>query len=199
MLRVDQEIIADMVQQGDRVLDLGCGDGALLLHLQRTKQIRGYGLDLGVHDITKCLQNGVNVIEQNLDDGLLEFETNAFDTVIMAETLQATRRPDKLLAEMLRIGKTCIVTLPNFGHWRCRLQLLGSGLMPVFGHLPHQWYETPNIHLCTFRDFERLCLRCNFAILERRVVGLDYREDVLSSWLPNLFGAFGLYRLRKVT
>lgn len=197
MLRADQEIIADMVQQGDRVLDLGCGDGALLMHLQRIKQVRGYGLDLDAQNITKCLQNGVNIIEQNLDSGFFEFETNAFDTLIMAETLQATRRPDKLLAEMLRIGKTCIVTLPNFGHWKCRLQLLGSGIMPVFGHLPYQWYETPNIHLCTFRDFERLCRRCNFVILERRVVGLDYRAGMLSSWLPNLFGAFGLYRLRK--
>lgn len=184
-----------MVQTGARVLDLGCGDGDLLEHLTKTKRVWGYGFDLDPDNIIKCLSRGVSVIQKNLDDGLGDFATDAFDVLIMANTLQAIHRPDALLKEMLRVGRTCIVTLPNFGHWTCRWQLLCSGQMPVSSNLPHQWYETPNIHLCTFRDFEALCKENNYSILERRVVASNYGTTRLSSSWPNLFAAFGLYRL----
>lgn len=195
MLRPDQEIISDMVPESARVLDLGCGDGGLLSHLMSEKAAHGYGFDLDEKNIEHCLAKGVNAIQRNLNNGLDDLEDSSFDVVIMAETLQVMSRPDLLMKEMLRVGKTCIVTLPNFGHWQCRLQLLSRGLMPISKNLPHQWYETPNIHLCTFQDFQRLCAESDFSILERRVVGSRYRPTLASKLQPNLFGAFGLYRL----
>lgn len=195
MLRPDQQIISDMVPKDTFVLDLGCGDGAMLSYLISEKAVTGYGFDLDLESIDLCLKKGVNVVQRNLNDGLDDLEDNSFDVVIMAETLQVIKRPDLLLKAMLRVGKTCIVTLPNFGHWSCRLQLLSRGLMPVSENLPHQWYETPNIRLCTFQDFQNLCQACRFTILERRVVGTSYRPTLLSKLHPNLFGAFGLYRL----
>lgn len=196
-MQANQRIIIDMVQIGDRVLDLGCGDGGLLEHLQASKQVQGYGLDLDEKNITQCLAKGISVIEHDLNDGLEDFETKAFDAVIMAETLQVMKYPDLLLEQMLRVGRTCVVTLPNFGHYRCRRQLLSSGRMPVSRHLPNAWYETPNIHLCTFLDFEALCRKRQFNILERRIVDTNYQPSLMATIWPNLFGAFGLYRLQK--
>lgn len=198
MLRVDQEIIISMVSAGHRVLDLGCGDGELLATLQANKQVEGYGLDLDMDNITQCLAKQVNVIMKDLNEGLEDFEENDFDTVIVANTLQVTQRPDLLLKEILRVGRTCIVTLPNFGHWRCRSYLMFEGRMPVSNHLPHQWYETPNIHLCTFRDFEQLCQELELKIVDRRIVDADYQATLKSKLWPNMFGAFGLYRLEKL-
>ncbi len=196
-MRADLAIISELINDGARVLDLGCGEGELLAHLQQTKQVYGYGLDVDADNITTCIAKGVNVIEHDLDDGLHDFADDAFDMVVMTETLQSVRHPDSLLSEMLRIGKECIVTFPNFGHWRCRVHLGLHGRMPVASHLPHSWYDTPNIHLFTFDDFELLCRSRGYRTIQRFVVGEDYRSRALANRLPNLFGAIAFYRLGR--
>ena len=165
-MRADLELIADLIQPNSRLLDLGCGDGELLAHLTESKEVKGYGLDVDPNNIEKCLLKGVNVIEQDLDRGLGSFSSDSFRIVVMTETLQSVKAPDQLLLEMLRIGEECIVSFPNFGNWRCRLQL-GRGRMPVSKHLPNDWFDTPNIHLCTCADFERLCNDLKIKILEK--------------------------------
>ena len=196
-LRADLAIIAELIHAKARVLDLGCGEGELLAHLQTHKQVNGYGLDVDPEHIRICLDKGVNVIEQDLDAGLANFADNSFDMVVMTETLQSVRAPDSLLREMLRIGEECIITFPNFGHWRCRLQLAFLGRMPVAKHIPHSWFNTPNIHLCTFRDFENLCADLRFPIIERRVVDHQHMQSALGSLLPNLLGPVAFYRLGR--
>lgn len=196
-LRADLAHIAELINANARVLDLGCGEGDLLAHLQETKSVNGYGLDVDPENIRICLGKGVNVIEQDLDDGLANFPDSSFNMVVMTETLQSVRAPDRMLTEMLRIGEECIVTFPNFGHWRCRTQLITRGQMPVAKHIPHNWFDTPNIHLCTFKDFEQLCTDLNLRIIQRRVVNPDYNEARWISLWPNLFGTIAFYRLGR--
>ncbi len=141
----------------------------------------------------------MNVIEHDLDQGLGRFPDSSFDMVVMTETLQAVASPAELIDEMLRIGEECVVTFPNFGHWRCRLHLAALGRMPVASHLPHEWYDTPNIHLCTFHDFERLVTAKRLPIIERHVVDGDYRVQGLPDPLRNLFGTIAFYRLGRAT
>lgn len=196
-LRGDLALISDLINPGARVLDLGCGTGDLLANLQEYKGVNGYGLDKDPENIQLCLSKGVNVIEQDLDTGIANFADNNFDMVIMADALQAVREPRELLREMLRIGEECVVTFPNFGHWRCRLQLGLGGRMPVSEHLPHHWHNTPNIHLCTTRDFERLCDEENFRVIQRRVVNTKYREHWSIVPAPNLMASHAFYRLGR--
>jgi methionine biosynthesis protein MetW len=196
-LRPDLEIIADLVNPGARVLDLGCGTGDLLAWLVANKNVNGYGLDVDPDNITICLSKGVNVVEQNLDEGLANFADSSFDMVVMTETLQSVREPERMLDEMLRIGRECIVTFPNFGYWRCRAHLLLKGRMPVARHLPHTWFETPNIHLCTFRDFETLVRDKRLDIIQRFVANANYLARPLPNRLPNLVGTVAFYRLGR--
>ena len=196
-LRGDLALISDLINDHARVLDLGCGTGELLANLQINKSVNGYGLDKDPDNIQVCLDKGVNVIEQDLDAGLDNFATDSFDMVIMTDALQAVRDPRGLLQDMLRIGEECVVTFPNFGHWRCRLQLGLGGHMPVSKHLPHNWFNTPNIHLCTTVDFERLCAEENFRIIDRRVVNTRYAEHWSIHLAPNLFGSHAFYRLGR--
>ena len=196
-MRSDLELVAKLIQPNSRVLDLGCGAGDLLQHLQLQKNVIGYGLDKDAENIQLCLSRGVNVIEQDLDSGLGNFQDDAFDMVIMTDTIQAVHQPQLLLREMLRVGRECVVTFPNFGHWRCRLNLTATGRMPVSKHLPHRWYDTPNIHLCTFNDFEALCAELKMAILQRRVVDQRHNEHSLINLAPNLLGSYGFYHLGR--
>ena len=196
-MRPDLELVAKLIQPNSRVLDLGCGAGDLLQHLQQQKSVIGYGLDKDAENIQLCLSRGVNVIEQDLDGGLGNFRDNAFDMVIMTDTIQAVHQPQLLLREMLRVGRECVVTFPNFGHWRCRLNLAATGRMPVSKHLPNRWYDTPNIHLCTFNDFEALCAELRMAILQRRVVDQRHNERSLINLAPNLLGSYGFYHLGR--
>jgi methionine biosynthesis protein MetW len=196
-MRTDLRIIADLINPNAAVLDLGCGDGELLAHLQAEKNVNGYGLEIDADNITTCINKGVNVIEQDLDTGLENFANQSFDMVVMTETLQSVKAPDRLLHEMLRIGEQCIVTFPNFAYWRCRAHLALRGRMPVSKHLPHSWYDTPNIHLCTFKDFEVLCREESLHIIERFTVDALHSTRPMINRFPNFFGAFAFYRLGK--
>jgi methionine biosynthesis protein MetW len=196
MLRADLALITDWITPGARVLDLGCGDGALLAHLSRTHGTTGYGLEIDPKNVAACVAAGVNVIQADIDDGLKDFETGSFDFVLMTQALQALQRPDHALAEILRIGRYGVVTFPNFGHWRVRAAL-AVGRMPITPALPERWYDTPNIHLCTVADFEALCGQHAWPILQRRLVNREHRQGVGSRLAPNLFSEVALYLLQS--
>jgi methionine biosynthesis protein MetW len=156
-LRQDLRLIADMIEPGSRVLDIGCGDGALLAYLARAKAVDSRGIELSQSGVNACVRHGLSVIQGDADRDLEAFPNGAFDVVVLSQTLQATRQPRQVLEELLRIGKRAIVSFPNFGFWRVRLSLLWRGRMPVTEILDNSWYNTPNIHLCTLRDFVGLC------------------------------------------
>jgi methionine biosynthesis protein MetW len=196
-LRGDHALIAQWIRPGSRVLDLGCGDGALLDHLRRERAVTGYGVEIEIDRVVRCVERGVSVIQGDLDAGLADFDTGSFDYVIMSLTLQAVYFPARVLAEMLRVGREGIVAFPNFGHLSCRLQLAFGGHMPVSAALPESWYETDNIHLCTIRDFERLCERLGIRILQRLVVNHQHRRSLGARLLPNLLGEVALYRFER--
>lgn len=197
-MRPDLDIISRWIRPGTRVLDLGCGDGTLLAHLRDRAQVRGYGLEIDRHNIVKCIRAGVNVIHADLEAGLADFDSDAFDYVVMTQTLQAVQHTERLLDEMLRVGREGIVTFPNFGHWQCRVQLALGGHMPVVKRtLPYAWYDTPNIHLFTIRDFETFCRRKAIRILQRAVVDDFHRANLGMRLFPNLLGELALYRLGR--
>lgn len=192
MIRADHELIAQGVARDSRVLDLGCGDGQLLAHLQRARRVRGYGIEIVPERVVAALNNGIQVLQVNLEEGLSGFAGHSFDTVILSQTLQAMRHTEALLAEMLRVGREGIVTFPNFGYWRHRWQVLW-GKMPKSSDMPYEWYDTPNVHLCTLEDFEALCQRMGVQVMERRVMGPHGNSVAL--W-PNFLGSLAYYRIR---
>jgi methionine biosynthesis protein MetW len=195
-MRIDLNEIQHWIKQGSRILDLGCGDGTLLKFLIDTKQVKGYGLEIDATQINTCVDKGLNVIEQNLDRGLGNFADKSFDTVLMTQALQTLHFPHLVLDEMLRVGKECIVTFPNFGHWKARYYLATHGRMPVSDLLPYEWYNTPNIHFCTFKDFEVLCRERNIKVIHRQVVN-EQSGQMLKDFMPNLFGETAIYHLSK--
>lgn len=184
-------LIAGWVAPGARVLDLGCGDGTLLRHLWQTRQAPGYGVEIDDAQVIECIRNDVNVLQMDLEDGLSAFRDGSFDYVVLSETLQAIHHQEALLREMLRVGREAIVSFPNFGFWRARLQIAVGGHMPVSRELPYQWYDTPNVHHCTLVDFEDLCARLEIRVLERIVL----HEGKPVSLLPNLLGSLAVYRV----
>jgi len=192
--RPDFAAIAAWIPQGASVLDLGCGDGSLLRYLQSQRGAQGYGVEISDAGIVACMQNQVSVIQNDLDSGLADFESNSFDYVILSQTLQATRHTEALMKEILRVGRGGIVSFPNFGYWRARLNVL-LGNMPVSDDLPYQWYDTPNVHLCTLHDFESFCAKHSIHILERRVMTGEGTVNVL----PNLLGSTAVYRFQRGT
>jgi len=192
MQRFDFQLIASWIPPGSRVLDLGCGDGVLLAGLAATQGVQGYGVEIDDTGVLASVKNGVNVIQRDLEAGLSIFEDGAFDFVILSQTLQAMRNVEGVLREMLRVGREGIVTFPNFGYWRHRLDVL-QGYMPVSKTLPHSWYDTPNIHLCTVKDFRDLCRKIDANILDERVIHAGRQVTVL----PNLRGSLGVFRFRR--
>ncbi len=196
-LRTDLALISEWIVEGSHVLDLGCGDGTLLAHLRNTRSVTGYGLEIDDDNITLCLQSQVNVIHADLNQGLSDFANDSFDYVVMTQAIQTIRRPDHLLMEMLRVGRQGIVTFPNVGHWQARFSLFFEGVMPTTRALPSKWYDTENIHLCTLRDFEKLCYELDIEVLQRAAVDTRHRTSWSMRLIPNLFGEIALYRLRS--
>lgn len=190
-LRRDFALIANWIKPGGKVLDLGCGDGALLGYLRDTLDVRGYGVEKDDVNWLACIKNDINVIQMDLEAGLSGFEAQSFDVVILSQTLQAVQNTEGIVQEMLRVGREAIVTFPNFGYWRHRIQIM-AGQMPVSKNLPYQWYDTPNVHLCTINDFDEFCAEHNIQI-EERLVLTDGRPI---SMLPNLMGSLAMYRLQ---
>ncbi len=190
--RPDFAAIAAWIPQGSSVLDLGCGDGSLLRYLRETRDVRGYGVEICDANIATCIGNGVNVIQNDLDSGLADFEDQSFDFVILSQTLQATRHTEALMKEIVRVGREGIISFPNFGYWKNRLQIF-NGNMPISKILPYQWYDTPNVHLCTLNDFELLCDHLGVRILGRHV--MNDSGDV--NLLPNLRGSVAAYRFKR--
>lgn len=187
--RSDFAAIARWIRPNARVLDLGCGDGSLLRYLKEARGVTGYGIEIDDTKVLACVKNRVNVLQNDLESGLSGFESASFDYVILSQTLQAVRHTERIIRDMLRVGREAIVSFPNFGYWRHRLQVI-SGRMPVSGELPYEWYDTPNIHLFTIRDFESFCAAHQVRVLERLI--MDRGRPV--HWLPNLLGSLAVYR-----
>ena len=190
------KIITDWVPARSKVIDFGCGDGSLLKDLINTKNICGYGVEIDHQMIDKCIEKGISVIEKDIDKGIQDFELSNFDIAIMASSIQCLKNPNIAMRRMLRLSNKCIVTLPNFGYWKCRLALL-AGKMPVTPSLPSSWYETENLHLCTIRDFEKLCSDSGFIIDERIFLNSSSKKGLLASIMPNIFASEGVYLLGK--
>ena len=191
--------ITEWVTPNARVLDLGCGEGKLLMHLKETLNITGYGMEIDPAKNVKAIQAGLNVIQSNLNEADIHeyFDEDSFDFIIMTQALQVVRRPDLLLEQMLSTGKECIITFPNFGHWRNRTQLFFGGKMPQNEYLPNTWYDTPNIHLCTFKDFEDLCESKQIKIVSKSVVNQQNKTTFGMKLAPNWFGEVALYRIKR--
>jgi methionine biosynthesis protein MetW len=198
-IRVDLQIIADMVSPGARVLDIGCGDGALLDYLVHFKQVDGRGIELSQAGVNNCVRQGLSVIQGDADTDLKDYPTGAFDYAILSQTLQATFDPKGVLEQLVRIGKRAIVSFPNFGVWHVRLKLLYGGQMPVTDSLEHAWYETPNIHLCTITDFVELCDDLGIVIEQAMVLDRKGRPRHLRApgFMSNLLGEQGLFVLSR--
>ncbi len=198
-MRADLAVVAAMIPTGSRVLDLGCGDGDLLAELIGARGCRGQGVEVSPDAFHACVTRGIPVVTADIDAGLPDFEDASFDVVVLSQTLQATRHPVVVLREMMRVGRVGVVSFPNFGHWRARAYLGARGRMPVSRSLPYPWHETPNIHLCTLRDFEDLARGEGLAVSERRLLDVDGRAaSGRAERRPNLLAAGAVYLLRPL-
>lgn len=194
--RKDLLLINSWIKPNSKVLDLGCGDGELLKLLKIDKNINGYGIDYDVKNIKKSLQNNINVLHMDLDDGLDVFESNSFDYIVLAQSLQVIKNPKLLIDDMLRVGDEIIVSFPNMGHWLARLQLFLQGTMPITKNLPYRWHDTPNIHLCTIKDFMDFCKKNNYEISEKYIADDKQKINLLTRLMPNLFGEIATFRIK---
>ena len=195
--RVDLLLVADMVAPGSKVLDIGAGDGELLRILGEQRGVDGRGIELSREGVNECVAKGLAVIQGDADTDLRDYPDDAFDYVILSQTLQATREPREVLRQMLRVGKRAIVSFPNFAHWQVRLRLVFGGRMPETPSLPYKWYDTPNIHLCSIDDFRALCADMGVRV-ERAIVLNRYSRPIhMPPLLANLFGEQAVFMLRR--
>jgi methionine biosynthesis protein MetW len=197
-IRVDLQLIADMVEPKSRVLDVGCGDGVLLDYLNHFKQVDGRGVELSQAGVNACVSQGLSVVQGDADTDLAQYPDHAFDYVILSQTLQATRDPRRVVENLVRIGRKAIVSFPNFGHWRVRWNLLWTGRMPETESIPARWYDTPNIHFCTILDFVDLCRVLDIEI--ERSLSINpkgTKNNLRAHKLANIFGEQGMFLLRK--
>ncbi|MDO4640166.1 MAG: methionine biosynthesis protein MetW [Neisseria sp.] len=190
-LRDDLQLIYDWVPERSHVLDLGCGKGELLSALVSNKQCSGYGVEIDTEGVLASMERGINVIQADLEQGLQDFDDDSFDVLVLSQTIQAMQNTENILRDLTRVAKQAIVSFPNFGYWRNRVQLGLTGHMPVSERMPYQWYNTPNIHFCTLIDFELLCTKNGIRILERAVMTGGKRVNTL----PNLLGSLAFYRV----
>ena len=197
--RIDFELVADMIDANTKILDVGSDDGALLELLQNTRHVEGRGIELSQKGVNRCVARGLSVIQGDADEDLIYYPDDSFDYVILSQTIQATRNPRTVLEHLLRIGRKAIVSFPNFGHWRVRSDLMFRGRMPVNDYLPYSWYNTPNIHFCTVRDFVNLCGETNATI--EKAHGLQGNGERISFsapwWFWNLFAEQAIFLLSR--
>ena len=194
-MKKEFKVIADLLPKNVRVLDVGCGDGSLMSHLIKEQNIEARGLELKKENVTKCIYKGLSVIEGNAETELHQFPNQSFDFVILSQTLQAFYNPEKVLKDLLRIGRSVIISIPNFGHWKVRTSLLFFGKMPVTKTLPNSWYNTPNLHMCTIKDFFHFCLEKNIKINKAVGVNEDKTSEIKKSNLEikNFFSKLGIF------
>ena len=190
-LRDDLQLIYDWIPAGSRVLDLGCGRGELLSALVSGKQCSGYGVEIDTEGVLASMRRGINVIQADLEQGLQDFANASFDIIVLSQTIQSMQNTETILRDLTRVAKQAIVSFPNFGYWRNRLQIALGGHMPVSERMPYQWYNTPNIHWCTLHDFDKLCAMNHIRVLERTVMTAGKRIGIL----PNLLGSLAFYRV----
>lgn len=190
-LRDDLQLIYDWIPAGSRVLDLGCGNGELLSALVTYKNCTGYGVEIDTNGVIASMERGINVIQADLELGLQDFSDGSFDVIVLSQTIQAMQNTEKILRDLTRVAKQAIVSFPNFGYWRNRLQIALGGHMPVSERMPYQWYNTPNIHWCTLQDFDALCEKNQIRVLERAVMTAGKRIEKM----PNLLGSLAFYRV----
>ena len=194
-MKKEFKVIADLLPKNVRVLDVGCGDGSLMIHLIKEKNIEARGLELKKENVTKCIYKGLPIIEGNAETELHQFPNQSFDFVILSQTLQAFYNPEKVLKDLLRIGKSVIISIPNFGYWKVRASLLFFGKMPVTKTLPNSWHNTPNLHMCTIKDLFDFCLEKNIKIKKAVGVNEDKTSEIKKSNLEvkNFFSKLGIF------
>ena len=198
-MKPEYKIISDLIEKDAKVLDVGCDDGTLMEFLKKNKNVNIRGIEISKEKVQTCIAKGLTVIEGNAEFDLKQFPNDSFDYVVLGQTLQAFINPEIVIKELLRVGNRAIVTIPNFGHWKVRLNLLFKGTMPITNSLPHDWYNTPNIHMCTIKDFFRFSKSINFKIFKSLALINQNVSDINKSNLifKNLFGELGIFLIEK--
>jgi methionine biosynthesis protein MetW len=198
-MKLEFKIIADLLEENTRILDVGCDDGTLMEFLKKNKNVDIRGIEISKKKVQVCISKGLTVLEGNAEFDLKQFPENSFDYVVLGQTLQAFVNPEIVIKELLRVGKKAIVTIPNFGHWRVRLNLLSKGTMPVTKTLPNDWYNTPNIHMCTIKDFVKFSKTINFKIYKSLALMNKNVSNINNSNLSfkNLFAELGIFLIEK--